>query len=54
MVLTLLSTLGFGAQSDGCLVGGGGLGGRGGETDQGRESDEVELHGGDRWVTDYD
>lgn len=54
VVLTLLGTLGLGAQGDGGIVGSGGLGGCGGETDQGRESDEVELHGGDRLgVMDY-
>lgn len=45
-VLTSIGTLGLGAQSDGCIVGGGGFSGRGGETDQGGNSDEIELHDG--------
>lgn len=45
VMLTLLGTLGLRAQGDGCIVRGGGLGGRGGETEQGRKSDDVELHG---------
>lgn len=45
-VLTSSGTLGLGAQSDGCIVGGGGFSGRSGETDQGGDSDEIELHDG--------
>lgn len=45
-MLTLVGALSLGAQSDGCGVGRGGLCGGGGEGNQGRQSEEVELHDG--------
>lgn len=43
-VLTLVGTLGLGAQSDGGIVGSGSLRGSGSEGNQSRESEKVELH----------